>query len=51
MKYKGTYFNMADAWYLNNNNTIHVFHLKSHSGENWNVGHLYTDDLLHFNKM
>lgn len=51
MKYKGTYFNMWDAWYLNTNNTVHAFHLKSHAGENWNIGHIYTDDLLHFKKM
>ncbi|MBR7133640.1 MAG: family 43 glycosylhydrolase [Clostridia bacterium] len=51
MKYKGTYFNMWDAWYLNVNDNIHAFHLKSHPGENWNVGHIYTKDLLHFTKM
>lgn len=51
MKYKGTYFNMWDTWYLNVNNVIHGFHLKSHSGENWNVGHVYTDDLLHWKRM
>jgi len=51
MKYKGTYFNMWDAWYLNDNDTIHAFHLKSHQGENWNVGHIYTKDLLHFKKL
>lgn len=51
MKYKGTYFDMWDTWYLNDNGRIHGFHLKSHSGENWNVGHIYTDDLLHFKKM
>lgn len=51
MKYKGSYFDMWDTWYLNVNDTIHGFHLKSHSGENWNVGHVYTKDLLHFYKM
>jgi len=51
MKYKGTYFDMWDTWYLNVDDTVHGFHLKSHSGENWNVGHIYTKDLLHFNKM
>ncbi len=51
MKCKGTYFNMWDAWYMNANDTIHAFHLKSHPGENWNVGHVYTEDLLHFKKM
>lgn len=51
MKYKGSYFNMWDAWYMNVNDTIHAFHLKSHPGENWNVGHVYTKDLLHFKKM
>lgn len=51
MKYKGTYFNMWDTWYLNVNDTVHGFHLKAHSGENWNVGHIYTEDLLHFKKM
>ena len=51
MKYKGSYFNMWDAWYMNVNDTIHAFHLKQHSGENWNVGHVYTQDLLHFIKM
>ena len=51
MKYKGTYFNMWDAWYLNVNDTVHAFHLKAHPGENWNVGHIYTKDLLHFTKL
>ncbi len=51
MKYKGTYFDMWDTWYLNVNDTVHGFHLKAHSGENWNVGHVYTKDLLHFYKM
>jgi len=51
MKYKGTYFNMWDAWYLNVDDTIHSFHLKSHPGENWNVGHVCTKDLLHFTKL
>lgn len=50
MKYKGIGFNMWDAWYLNVNNTIHAFYLKEQTG-NWNVGHIYTEDLLHFNKM
>lgn len=48
MKYKGSYFEMWDAWYLNLNDTVHAFHLKNHAGENWNVGHLRTQDLLHF---
>jgi len=51
MKYKGSYFNMWDAWYMNVNDTIHAFHLKAHSGKNWNVGHVYTEDLLHFKHM
>lgn len=51
MKYKGTYFNMWDAWYVNDNDTVHAFHLKEHAGENWNVGHIYTKDLLHFKPM
>ncbi len=51
MKYKGSYFNMWDAWFLNDHETIHAFHLKAHDGENWNVGHVYTEDLLHFKKM
>ena len=51
MKYKGSYFNMWDAWYLNHGETVHAFHLKSHAGDNWNVGHVYTKDLLHFHKM
>lgn len=51
MKYKGTYFDMWDTWYLNDNGRVHGFHLKSHPGANWNVGHVYTDDLLHFKKM
>ena len=51
MKYKGSYFNMWDAWYMNVNDTVHAFHLKNHPGENWNVGHIYTEDLLHFKKM
>lgn len=51
MKYKGTYFNMWDTWYLNVNDTVHGFHLKSHRGDDWNVGHIYTEDLLHFKKM
>lgn len=50
MKYKGTYFNMWDTWYMNVNDRIHAFHLKNHPGD-WNVGHIYTDDLLHFKKM
>lgn len=48
MKYKGTYFDMWDAWYMKANGKIHGFHLKSHPGDNWNVGHVVTDDLLHF---
>ena len=28
MKYKGSYFNMWDAWYLNHGETVHAFHLK-----------------------
>lgn len=51
MKYKGKYFNMWDAWYLTDNDTVHAFHLKAHEGENWNVGHICTDDLLHFKPM
>ncbi len=51
MKYKGTYFKMWDAWYLNVNDTIHAFHLKAHDGECWNVGHIYTNDLLHFKRL
>ncbi len=51
MKYKGTYFEMWDTWYLNVNDTVHAFHLKNHPGDDWNVGHIYTDDLLHFKKM
>lgn len=51
MKYKGTYYEMWDAWFMNVNGTIHGFHLKSHSGEDWNLGHVYTNDLLHFKKM
>ena len=51
MKYKGSYFNMWDAWYLNHGETVHAFHLKFHAGDNWNVGHVYTKDLLHFHKM
>ncbi len=49
MKYKGKDFNMWDAWYLNVGEVVHAFHLKSQPGE-WNVGHVYTRDLLHFNK-
>ena len=51
MKYKGTYFDMWDTWYLNDDGRIHGFHLKSHPGQDWNVGHICTDDLLHFKKM
>ena len=51
MKYKGSYFDMWDAWYLNDNGRVYGFHLKSHPGENWNVGYVYTDDLLHFKKL
>lgn len=50
-KYKGTYFDMWDAWFLNDNDRIHAFHLKAHPGNDWNVGHIYTDDLLNFHKM
>lgn len=51
MKYKGTYFNMWDTWYLNAGGIVHGFHLKSHTGEDWNVGHVQTDDLLHFHRL
>ncbi|MBE6768650.1 MAG: hypothetical protein E7549_07055 [Ruminococcaceae bacterium] len=47
MKYKGHKFNMWDAWYMNVHGTIHAFHLKAQPGH-WNVGHVVTDDLLHF---
>lgn len=51
MKYKGTYYNMWDAWYVNDGDkAVHVFHLKSHAGEDWNVGHARTEDLLHFTR-
>lgn len=51
MKYKGSYFDMWDTWYLNVNDTIHAFHLKSHAGEDWNIGHIKSDDMLHFKKL
>ncbi len=51
MKYRGTYYNMWDAWYVNDDDrTVHAFHLKNHAGEDWNVGHAHTEDLLHFTK-
>ena len=37
MKYKGTYYEMWDAWFMNVNGTIHGFYLKSLSGEDWNL--------------
>lgn len=51
MRYKGSYYNISDTWYLNVNNTVHAFHLKLHDGENWNIGHIKTNDLLHFKRM
>ena len=33
MKYKGSYFNMWDAWFLNDHETIHAFHLKARDGK------------------
>lgn len=51
MKYKGTYFDMTDTWYLNVGGSVHGFHLKMHDGDDWNVGHICTDDLLHFHKL
>ena len=49
MKFKGNGFNMWDVWYVNVEGTVHAFHLKSQPGK-WNVGHLKTKDLLHFEK-
>ena len=48
MKYKGTDYEMWDAWYLNVDDQIHGFHLKMQPDNRWNIGHVYTDDLLHF---
>lgn len=53
MKYKGKDFNMWDAWFLNVDGRVHAFHLKGSEdlkkvGTKWSLGHLYTDDLLHF---
>ena len=49
MKFKGQGYEMWDAWYLPDNEGVHVFHLKNQPTP-WNVGHLYTNDLLHFEK-
>ena len=51
MKFKGSGYDMWDAWYLPRGNTIHAFHLKSYPGRgSINVGHLTTRDLVHFEK-
>lgn len=51
MKYKGYDYQMCDAWFLNDNDRIHIFNLKlPGSTENLSVAHSYTDDLVHFNK-
>lgn len=47
MKYKGDTFNMWDTWYMNVDGRVHGFHLKEQPGD-WSVGHVVTDDLLHF---
>ncbi len=49
MKYKGNDYNMWDAWYMNVKGRVHGFHLKAQDSL-WNVGHVVTDDLLHFTK-
>lgn len=51
MKYKGTYFDMADTWYLNVGESVHGFHLKWNLGDNYNVGHVQTSDMLHFHTL
>ena len=49
MKYIPESFKMWDAWFMNVNGNVHAFHLKKQPGL-WNIGHLVTDDLLHFKK-
>ncbi|MBE7030462.1 MAG: hypothetical protein E7409_03420 [Ruminococcaceae bacterium] len=55
MKYKGKDFNMWDAWFLNVDGRVHALHLKGNEdltkiGTKWSLGHVYTDDLLHFQR-
>ena len=44
MKYKGYDYQMCDAWFLNDNDRIHIFNLKlPGSTENLSVAHSYTE--------
>ncbi len=49
MKYSGNdTWIMGDMWSLVVDDTLHGFHLKWGLGEDASVGHIYSDDLLHY---